>query len=263
MRIVHQGYRFRIYPNQTQQEAMAVQFGHARYVYNWGLSERKTAYEETGKGLSYNEQAKHLTDLKREQPWLREADSQVLQQKLMDLNAAYQNFFERVKKGIQPAGYPRFKRRKGEQKIRYPQRFKVEDNRIYLPKMGWVKVRLHRKLEGEMKSCTVTRTKSGAHFVSILCEEEAPEVPPTGPEVGIDLGLLTFATFSNDEPPAPNRRFLRQSEHKLKQLQRKLARQDQGSRQWQRTRRRIAALQEHIANQRQDQQHRLSFYLTQ
>jgi putative transposase len=129
--------------------------------------------------------------------------------------------------------------------------------------VGWVKIRLHRDMEGTMKSCTVTRAKSGAYFVSIHCEVEVPEVAIVGPEVGIDLGLLTFATFSNDEAPVPNHRFLRQSERKLKQLQRKLSRQMPDSRQWQRTRRRIAALQEHIANQRQDQQHRLACYLTQ
>ncbi|MBN1564330.1 MAG: transposase [Anaerolineae bacterium] len=262
MRTTWQGFMYRIDPNRTQQTALAVQFGHARYVYNWGLAERRAAYETTGKGLTYNQQAKRLTALKREQPWLREAHSQVLQQKLMDLNDAYQQFFDRVKKGTKPAGYPRFKRRKGDQKIRYPQGLEIVENRIKLPKVGWVKIRLHRPFEGEMKSCTVTKTKSGAYFVSILCEVEVPEVAITGPTVGIDLGLITLATFSNDEPPAPNHRFLRQSEHKLKQLQRKLARQKQNSRQWLRTKRRIAALQEHIANQRQDQQHRLSFYLT-
>lgn len=262
MCVVRKTYKLRIYPNRTQQAALAVQFGHARFVYNWGLSQRKHAYETTGQGLSYTQQANALKALKSEYDWLREADSQVLQQKLKDLDQAYGNFFQRVKQAKHPAGYPRYKSRKAKQSIRYPQRFKVEGNRIYLPKVGWVKIVVHRNIEGTMKNCTVSKTKSGKYFVSIQCEVEIGDVELCGPEVGIDLGLLDFATFSNDQDPAPNPRFLRESEYKFKQLQRKLARQQRGSRQWQRTRYRIAVLHEHIAHQRKDQQHKLSAALT-
>lgn len=263
MRTIRKAYKFRIYPNQTQQAALAVQFGHARFVYNWGLSERKNAYATTGQGLNYTQQANALKELKTEHDWLRDADSQVLQQKLKDLEQAYRRFFERVKQRTHPAGYPRYKSKHGKQSIRYPQRFKIEGNRIYLPKVGWVKIVLHRDIEGAMKNCTVTRTKSGKYFVSIQGEVEIPDIEPDGPAVGIDLGLIDFVTFSApDEPPEPTPKYLRRSEAKLRKLQKKLARQQHGSQGWWRTKTRIAALHEHIANQRQNFQHKLSAWMT-
>jgi transposase len=138
----HRAFRYRIYPTIEQQVALAIQFGHARFVYNWGLAKRKQHYQQHGKGISFYELKRQLTKLKHtpEFEWLREADSQVLQAKLEDLDRAYQNFFEKR------ARYPQFKARKHEQKIRYPQRFKLEGNRIYLPKVGWVKIVLRRAI---------------------------------------------------------------------------------------------------------------------
>lgn len=263
MRIVRKAFKFRIYPNRTQQAALAVQFGHARFVYNWGLSERKHAYTTTGEGLTYTQQANALKTLKVEYEWLKDADSQVLQQKLKDLDQAYRNFFQRVKQGTHPAGYPRYKSKHSKQSIRYPQRFKIEGNRICLPKVGRVKIVVHRNIEGTMKNCTVTRTKSGQYFASIQCEVEIPDVAPYGPEIGIDLGLVDFVTFSGpDEPAEPAPKYLRQAEAKLRKLQKKLARQKQGSHGWQRTKTKIAALHEHIANQRANFQHKLSTWMT-
>jgi putative transposase len=188
---IRSGFKYRIYPNREQQQQLAVQFGHCRFVYNRYRAMRETTYQETGKGLSYHECARDLTRLKKEPEyaWLKEADSQALQQSLRDLDTAYQNFF----KGHNQ--YPRFKRRYDRQSYRYPQRFKLVGNRIYLPKLGWVKIVVHRPHEGEMKSCTVSKTKSGRYFVSILCEYEQESNPGDG-EVGIDLGLSHFLTLS-------------------------------------------------------------------
>ena len=152
MMLVKKAFKYRIYPNKEQQQRLAVQFGHARFVYNWGLTLRKTHYRQTGQGLSYFDCNVRLTELKSqsEYAWLKEADSQVLQQKLKDLDRAYVNFFE------QRADYPTFKSKRSKQSIRYPQRFKIEGDRIYLPKVGWVKAVFHRPIEGEMslaKNC--------------------------------------------------------------------------------------------------------------
>ena len=94
--LIKKAFRFRVYPNQGQRRELAVQFGHARFVYNWGLDLRKSHYRETGKGLSYYDCNYRLTELKHQPKyaWLNQADSQVLQQKLRDLNQAYVNFFE-------------------------------------------------------------------------------------------------------------------------------------------------------------------------
>ncbi len=91
---IRRAYKYRIYPNKQQQQQLAVQFGHARFIFNYGLDARKKAFKETGKGLSYTATALLLPKLKQDLPWLKEADSQVLQQKLKDLDTAYVNFFQ-------------------------------------------------------------------------------------------------------------------------------------------------------------------------
>jgi len=159
--LVRKAYKFRIYPNKAQQVALAVQFGHARFVYNRFLFVRQKYYQQTGEGLDYRQTAGMLTEMKRdaEYEWLREADSQVLQQALKDLERAYQNFFEKR------AGYPRYKRKASKQSIRYPQRVKIDlaARKVYLPKVGWVKTVYHRQLEGRIKNVTVSKTKSGRY----------------------------------------------------------------------------------------------------
>ena len=134
--LIRKGFRFRICPNQAQQGRLAVQFGHARFVYNHYLALRSRTYQETGKSLTYTATAGDLVKLKAETEfaWLWEADSQVLQQSLMDLQHAFDNFFRMWRKGTlpsnkgkksrkdgKPRGYPRFKSRHDEQSVRYPQ----------------------------------------------------------------------------------------------------------------------------------------------
>jgi putative transposase len=175
--------------------ALAIQFGHARFTFNWALGRRKENYQLNGKGLNYYVQADELKDLKRKDDtiWLKQGHSQVLQQKLIDLDQAYVNFFEGR------AEYPTFKSKRNKQSIRYPQGFKLEGQSIYLSKVGWVRLVLHRPLEGEMKSATVTKTKSGRYFVSIQCETEIDDPIYEGPHVGVDMGLNHFATLSTGE----------------------------------------------------------------
>ena len=144
--IVRKGFKYRIYPNQEQQRKLAVQFGHARYIYNRGLGQSQEKYP------GYNHLAKQLPILKKtsETTWLKEAHSQVLQQSLKDLDRAFQNFFG--KRG----GYPQFKSKQAKQSIRYPQLkenwLALDGRHIYLPKVGHVRLVLHRPLEGVMKN---------------------------------------------------------------------------------------------------------------
>ena len=191
--IVRKGFKYRIYPNQEQQRKLAVQFGHARYIYNWGLRQSQDKYP------GYNHLAKQLPILKKtsETTWLKEAHSQVLQQSLKDLDQAFQNFF--AKRG----GYPHFKSKRAKQSIRYPQLkenwLALDGRHIYLPKVGHVRLVLHRPLEGAMKNVTVStlvlavpsagETRSGRYFVSIQVEIEMAAPVFTGGAVGLDLGL--------------------------------------------------------------------------
>ena len=192
--MIRKAFKFRTYPDREQAAKLDKQFGYARFVYNHYRATREGYYQDTGTGLTYNDCATDLSErLKIDHPWLKDADSQAIQQALMDLDKAYKNFFEGR------ADYPKFKKKHGKQSIRYPQRFKVEGGYVYLPKIGWVKAILHRKIEGLMKNATVSRTKTGKFFVAIQCEVEYAQPEQKPAKVGIDLGLTTFATFSTGE----------------------------------------------------------------
>jgi putative transposase len=253
--LVRKAYKYRLYPNRAQQNALAVQFGHARYVYNHFLEVRQEHYAKRGEGMSYRDTAGILTELKRDpaHKWLKEADSQVLQQKLKDLDQAYKNFFEGRAK------YPRFRSRRDKQAIRYPQRVKVDSaaQRTYLPKVGWVKTVFHRPLEGKLKNVIVSRTKSGRYSASFQVEVEIPDPVYRGSENGLDLGLKDFAALS-DGRKLPNPRHLIQAEKRLRRLQRSLSRRQKGSAGRERQRQKVARQHEKVADCRADYQHKMS-----
>lgn len=249
--LIRKAFKYRIYPNQTEQSTLAIQFGHARFVYNMALAQRKVYYEEHGQGLNYNDTAYMLTIIKPFIPWLNIADSQVLQQSLKDLDRAYKNFFEGR------AEYPKFKNKYHAQSIRYPQRFKVNGSRIYLPKVGYVRAIFHRPIEGKMKNCTVSKTKSGKYFVSIQCEVEILDPVQKPGRVGIDLGLKDFVTLSTGEKVKPPKH-LRKSERRLRIRQRRLSRKQKGSNNRAKARLRVAIQHERVANKRKDFHHKLS-----
>ncbi len=248
-------FKYRIYPNQEEQKKLAVQFGHSRFVYNNALNARKESYKKTGKGLSYTATAKMLPAMKKNIEWMKEADSQVLQQKLKDLDRAYINFFQGR------AAYPKFKSRHDKQSIRYPQRFKIDGNRIYLPKVGNVKIILHRPIEGVAKNVTISKTKSGKYFASIQCETKLIAFKNGLPAVGCDLGIKDFAILSTGEK-IPHPSCLKKSEKKLTQLQRRLSKKKKGSSNRGKMRLKVARLHEKIANQRKDFTNKLSHRLT-
>jgi putative transposase len=250
---VRKAFKYRICPTKEQQAKLEVQFGHNRFVYNWGLNARQTAYQENGKGLYYSDLAQMLTLIKKFSPvdWLKEADSQTLQQTLKDLDRAFANFFEGR------ADYPNFKSKRSPQSIRYPQRFKVDGSRIYLPKVGKVRAVFHRPIEGKMKNATVSKTPSGKYFVSIQCEVEIQDPVLGGPTLGIDLGLKHFAVLSTGEK-VDHPQYFRKTEKKLARLQRQLSRKEKGSASWEKARIKVAQQHEKVANQRQDFLHKLS-----
>jgi len=256
--LIRKAYKYRIYPNKAQQEALRVQFGHARFVYNHFLALRIETYQQRGKGLGYTETADLLPGMKRDPQyeWLKQADSQVLQQALKDLDRAYQNFFEKR------AGFPRYKSKHDRQSIRYPQRVKVdlECKRTYLPKVGWVKTVFHRAMEGKIKNVVVTKTKSGRYYASFQVEVEKPAPNICGEGIAIDLGLIHYAVFS-DGTKIPNPRNLKQSERELARLQRRLSRRKKGARGWHKARMQVSCKQEKIAHQRKDFQHKLTHWL--
>ncbi|WP_035244495.1 RNA-guided endonuclease InsQ/TnpB family protein, partial [Desulfonatronovibrio hydrogenovorans] len=197
-----------------------------------------------------------LPEWKNEHPFLREAHSQILQQSLIDLDRAYQNFFRRLKQGEDP-GYPRYKKKFVHDSFRFPQGFKVEGRHIYLPKLGWFRFYKSQDIDGTMKNVTVSRR--GKHwYISVQVEQEIPDpIPTQKPSVGIDMGVARFCTLSDGTFYTPLNSFKRLSK-KLARLQRGLARKVKFSENWKRAKARITRLHEKIADVRRDYLHKLS-----
>lgn len=254
-------YKFRIYPNIAQAQQIHRTFGCCRFVWNHYLVMRKGLYEQDGKSINYNACSKDMTQLKESLNWLREVDATALQSSLRDLDTAYQNFFRRVKKGKKP-GYPRFKSKRNHRQS-YKSKcvgtnIKVLEGAVQLPKLGKVKCRISKPVEGRILSATVSQTPSGKYFVALCCTDvEVEPLPSTGAAVGIDMGLKAFA-ITSDGVEYSNNKYLTKSQKKLTKLQRQLSRKTKGSNRREKARLQVAKLHEHITNQRQDMLHKLS-----
>ncbi len=254
--ILRRVYRFKMEPNQEQTHKLYQLAGARRFVYNWALARRKEHFETTGETLRYAAQNLELTQLKKEEErlWLKEADSQALQESLRDVEHAFCNFFGKR------ARFPKFKsKKKGHFAFRIPQRVKVESGKIYCPKIGWMKIRQSQEIEGETKSATFKRAACGDWFVSLTVEFEREVQPVTKSErpVGVDFGLKDFVTLSNEEAVvAPQ--FFRRLVKKLAKAQRKLSRAQRGSARRQKAKLKVAKAHRKIASRRADFVHKVS-----
>ena len=252
----NKAYRFRLYPNQEQQQFLAKCFGCSRFVYNHFLRLTTDAYADCKKSLRYKEWAKLLTSLKKEFEWLQEVNSQALQQTLKDLETAYVRFF----KGL--AKFPRFKRRSNRQSFRVPQHFSLtKDGKLKLPKMTPIKIIIHREIEGEIKNVTITKTPAGKYYASIVTKLNIPKAPLSGEKIGMDLGLKEFCITSKPEK-FENPRYFQRSLRRLKIRQRRLNRKLKDSNNRNKAKVRVAKIHEKVANQRLDYQHKISLKLT-
>jgi putative transposase len=245
--------RIRLYPTDTQEKALSVQFGCARWVWNNALAATGELYRATGKGLTYHAMAMRLPKLKQEFEWLKGADSQVLQQSLQNLARAFENFF--AKRGK----YPRFKKWDGKQSAQYPQRVKIEGSRIRLPKVGDVKCVVHREIVGNIKTITISKNSCGQYHAAILTDDgvDMPAVSTEGAAIGIDLGLTHFAITSSGSKFS-NPKFLQKMETNLKRKQRMLARKTKGSNSRKKAKQLLTRVHERVSCARKDYLHKLS-----
>lgn len=264
--IIRRAFKYKLKPTKAQREKFLQCAGARRWTYNRGLSERKKAYEATGKGISYYEQNNELVKLKElsETAWLEKIPSQIPQQALKDLDRAFKNFFLRVKKGDKP-GYPRFKKKGLAESFRFPQGVKVKGSQAYLPTIGWVKFRCSRPIQGSLKETTLIQEGSG-WFVSFSCEWEKEDPSPVSIDedkaIGIDMGLERFATTScgkeNLREDIENPRFLAQDLSHLKYLSRQLSKKVKKSRNGLKAREKLSKKHAKIKNRRQDFVQKLS-----
>ena len=228
-----------------------------RGLYNLLLSERRDAYERTGKGPSWYVQKRRLPELKKQNPALREVHSQVLQDVTLRLDLAFEAFFRRVKSGEKP-GYPRFRGPNRYDSFTYPQSgFRVDGNRVFLSKIGHVKAVIHRPLEGTLKTCTVRKTPTGKWFVCFSCEIELEPLPESTEAVGVDVGLKDIIATSDGESVS-SPKFLRKEEKELARAQRRLSKVPKGSRERAKRRKAVAMIHERIKNKRSNFAHQES-----
>lgn len=251
--------KVRLYPTPEQAAFLNAQFGAVRFVYNKALHIISTQYKRHGLKLKAKKDLKPLLAVakkSRKYHWLKDFDSIALQQACINLDRAFQNFFNPQLK----ARYPRFKRKHGKQSSYHCMSVSAGDNWIKVPKMKPIKARLHRDITGTLKSITLTRTTTGKYYASVLVEDgvEAPAPLQTVDTVlGIDMGLTHLAIDSTGRKVA-NPRFLKRARANLRRKQKALSRCQKGSKGRAKARIKLAKAHERLANARADFQHKLS-----
>jgi putative transposase len=251
-------YRFRIDPTAEQVAALSRYAGARRFVFNWALARRKETYEQTGKSTPWSDLSSELTELKTKPgfEWLKDIDSQLLQQALADCKRAFDNFFQKR------AGFPKFKKKhSAHQSFRIPQRVKLANGRVYVPKIGWISVRQSQSCDLPLKSATFKREATGKWHVSLVVEFDLLDLPKPAIEpeaaIGIDVGFDRFATGS-DGGVIENPRFFRKAERKIRRASRRFSRRKKGGANRAKARRALAIEYEKVANKRADFAHKFS-----
>ncbi len=265
--MIRQAVKVRLYPSNSQKITLSQHFGSARWWWNYALNKCIETYQETGKGLTRSAMNSMLPRLKKEEEteWLKECYSQVLQSVSLNLSRAYLNFF------AGRARYPRFKSKFKKQSIQYPQQVKQIESSLKFPgKLGIVKAKIHRPLDGGIKTVTVSMTTSGKYYASVLLETEGETAKTNsdfkdiashkGKIIGIDLGIKDFAIThdGNKTSKYGNPRHLSKHQKNLKRKQQKLARKQLGSNARNKAKKLAAKVYERISNVRQDFLHKLS-----
>ena len=248
---MRKSFKFRLYPDKEQEQKMFFTLNRCRELYNAALSERRDSYKYTGKGVSYYDQKKDLPEIKELREEYNDIHSQVVQDVMVRVERGMKSFFRRVKNGETP-GYPRFQGRNRYDSFTYPQGgYTLSERHVTLSKIGKVRVKLHREIEGTIKTATVKREVDQWYLV-FSCELEQPAPLPEVPsEIGIDLGVTHFAALSDgtfiDSP-----RFFRKAHKDLKRKQRKLSRCKRGSHRRNKARIQVAKAHRKVKNQRRD-----------
>ncbi len=257
MSLIKRSYKYRMYPNKTQEELLAKTFGCVRIVWNACVDSFNSYDKETNP----NPEFPTKSDLVIEKPWLNEVSAATLQQKQRDFIELSRQYFNKNRK--EKLGKPNYKNKHDNQSFRLPfPKFKITDNKIRIEKIGWVKIIIDREIPDNSRfiSCTVSKNRSGQYFVSVLVETEQCYKQETGKTVGVDLGIKALATLS-DGISVENHHFLRENQAKLKRMQRHLSRKKLGSNRRNKCRLKVSRLHRDIANKRSWYMHNLTTML--
>ena len=248
---IRRTFKYRLYPNRRQREALRATLEVCRQLYNDALQERREAWKTCRTSVTFPMQSARLPACKQADAAMRKVYSQVLQDVLHRVDKTYKAFYRRG------GGFPRFKGKGWFDSFTDPQLgFRVNGRQLSVSKMGNVKVKLHRPLAGEMKTLTL-KHESGNWYACFSCLVDSELLPENDWAVGIDVGLECFAVTSAGEIVA-NPRWFGAAQKKHRVLQRHLSRCRKGSGGWRRAGRLLAKLHRHVFNQRHDFQHKLS-----
>jgi putative transposase len=261
---INKSYKFRIYPNQKQQDIFEQYFGVSRFVYNSVLSYKIDSYK---KGIKYSayDAIKDFTEIKKIEgyEWLKDVNAQVIQQSILNLDNAFQQFFK-----VKQSGFPKFKsKRNNHNSFRVPQHFQIdfENKKIKLPKINWIKFKDRRVFDSKIKSMTISKNPSNQYFVSILVEEEfdqnfSNEITESK-IFSADMSAKDFLVSQDME--FENQKFYRKNERRLKIRQRRLSKKQKDSNNRKKERLNVARFHQKIVNVRRGYQWNLAHELTQ
>ena len=248
-------YKYKIKPNTQQQELLSKFFGCVRYIYNWGLNAKTSAYKENGKKVGYVQLAKELTSLKKQQDheWLNECTNEALQQSLRCLDKAFTTFFRKKAK------YPKFKakkRSKDSAKFINHVHFDFDNWTIKLPKLGKVKLCMNKPFDQstcKQGTCTISRDHCGTYWCVIVVDDLRPKPAKTKlvkeNAIGVDLGIKYYAILS-DGTKFSNPKHLEKAQKNLAHLQKVFARKGKDSANHERMRIKVAKCHRSITNKR-------------
>lgn len=251
-------FKYRLYPNKEQTEKLQWVLRRCCDLYNAALQERKWAYVYDKKTVNYYDQSAQMTDLKEAFPEYKDIPIVVLRDPLQRVEKAMKAFFRRIKAGETP-GYPRFKSKSRYDSFTYVQAggFSLtHDSHVCLSKIGTIKVKFHRSIEGRVKTCTIKR-EGTQWYIVFACEVEAETLPVSYEDIGIDLGVTHFAALS-DGTFIDNPRYYRKGEKTLERRQQVLSRKKRGSHRREKAKRLVVRAHHKVKNQRRDFLHKAS-----
>jgi putative transposase len=263
---MQKAFKVTLIPNHKQEVLINKSIGCARFVYNHFLALKQELYLTEQKTLNYNACSQRLTLLKKEIEWLEEVDKFALQNSLRNLETAYKNFFADLKKvkGKKNVGFPKFKKKHGCKQSYKTNltngNIQVIENRLKLPKLGWVRFHKSQEITGRIVNVTITRTSSGKYIASILCETEIEKHPQVSQNIGLDLGIKSYLVTSDGEV-VDNPKYYRIQKRKLRKSHKELSRSAKGSNNRVKAKIKLARTYERITNLRDDFLHKLSTQL--
>ena len=260
---MRKAYKYRLYPNKKQEQALTTMVETHRHLYNRALAERKNTYEQEKRSVTYEQQSARLKEERLTNPYLAQTNFSSCQATLKRLQRTFENFFRRVQAGEKKPGYPRFKGKYRFDTVVFPSYgdgCKLRDDRLYIQHIGVLKAKWHRQMAGKIKTVSLKREADGWYVIFSCQIPDSIPVPSDKPAIGIDLGLKSFLMTKEGEEIKPPK-YYRKAQKALRRAQRKLCRRKKGSKRRGSAGRLLKKQHQHIAHQRRNFHHQTAHSL--